>query len=104
MSSPTEPHIPVLRDEVIDALAIVPGERHIDCTFGAGGYTDAILERGAEVAALDSPPRARGGGPPPRGEGIPPHFWGGGRWGPLSLATGGVSRAARPSWRRRAGG
>ena len=62
MSSATQPHIPVLLDEVIDGLAIVPGERHVDATFGAGGYTDAILERGAEVAAFDRDPRAIEGG------------------------------------------
>lgn len=56
------PHIPVLRDEVVDALAIVPGERHVDATFGAGGYTKAILERGAEVAAFDRDPHAIEGG------------------------------------------
>jgi 16S rRNA (cytosine1402-N4)-methyltransferase len=55
-------HIPVLLDEVVDALAIVPGERHVDATFGAGGYTNAILERGAEVAAFDRDPRAIEGG------------------------------------------
>jgi 16S rRNA (cytosine1402-N4)-methyltransferase len=52
----------VLLDEVIDGLAIVPGERHVDATFGAGGYTDAILERGAEVAAFDRDPSAIEGG------------------------------------------
>ena len=57
-----QPHIPVLLDEVVDGLAPVPGERHIDCTFGAGGYTKAILERGAEVAAFDRDPRAIAGG------------------------------------------
>ena len=62
MSAPGQPHIPVLLDEVIDALAIVPGERHVDATFGAGGYTKAILERGAEVAAFDRDPRAIEGG------------------------------------------
>ncbi|WP_193504342.1 16S rRNA (cytosine(1402)-N(4))-methyltransferase RsmH [Sphingosinithalassobacter portus] len=56
------PHIPVLRDEVVEALAIVPGERHVDATFGAGGYTRAILERGAEVAAFDRDSRAIEGG------------------------------------------
>jgi 16S rRNA (cytosine1402-N4)-methyltransferase len=55
-------HVPVLLDEVIDALAIVPGERHVDATFGAGGYTRAILERGAEVAAFDRDPDAIAGG------------------------------------------
>jgi 16S rRNA (cytosine1402-N4)-methyltransferase len=52
----------VLLAEVVDGLAPVPGERHVDCTFGAGGYTNAILERGAEVAAFDRDPRAIEGG------------------------------------------
>lgn len=52
------PHIPVLLDEVIDALAIVPGERHVDGTFGAGGYTRAMLVAGAKVAAFDRDPTA----------------------------------------------
>ena len=55
-------HVPVLLDEVVDALAPVPGERHVDATFGAGGYTNAILERGAEVAAFDRDPQAIEGG------------------------------------------
>src|SRR6478736_3473625 len=55
-------HIPVLCDEVIAALAPAPGERHVDATFGAGGYTRAILERGAEVAAFDRDPHAIEGG------------------------------------------
>ena len=52
------PHIPVLLDEVLDGLAIAPGERHVDATFGAGGYTRAFLARGAEVAAFDRDPDA----------------------------------------------
>lgn len=52
------PHIPVLRDEVLAALAIVPGERHVDATFGAGGYTRAMLAQGGEVAAFDRDPSA----------------------------------------------
>jgi 16S rRNA (cytosine1402-N4)-methyltransferase len=52
------PHVPVLLDEVLDALAIVPGERHVDATFGAGGYTRAMLDRGAEVIAFDRDPDA----------------------------------------------
>ena len=52
------PHIPVLLDEVLDALAIAPGERHVDATFGAGGYTRAMLGRGAEVIAFDRDPDA----------------------------------------------
>ncbi len=52
------PHVPVLLDEVLDALAITPGERHVDATFGAGGYTRAMLARGAEVIAFDRDPDA----------------------------------------------
>ncbi len=52
------PHIPVLLDEVIAALAIVPGERHVDGTYGAGGYTRAMLAAGAQVFAFDRDPDA----------------------------------------------
>jgi 16S rRNA (cytosine1402-N4)-methyltransferase len=46
---PAAPHIPVLLDEVIAALAPAPGETIVDGTFGAGGYTRALLSRGARV-------------------------------------------------------
>jgi 16S rRNA (cytosine1402-N4)-methyltransferase len=53
------PHVPVLLDEVIAGLAIAPGETHVDGTFGAGGYTRAILEKGAaKVYAFDRDPDA----------------------------------------------
>ena len=52
------PHIPVLLDEVIDALAISPGETHIDGTFGAGGYSRAMIKAGAKVIAFDRDPDA----------------------------------------------
>ena len=58
------PHIPVLLDAVIDALLPAPGERHVDATFGAGGYTRAMLSRGAAVAAFDRDPGAIAGGRP----------------------------------------
>jgi 16S rRNA (cytosine1402-N4)-methyltransferase len=52
-------HLPVLLDEVVAALAVAPGETHVDGTFGAGGYTKAILERGAaRVLAFDRDPEA----------------------------------------------
>lgn len=54
----TSPHAPVLIDEVIDALAIAPGETHVDGTFGAGGYTRAMLASGARVIAFDRDPDA----------------------------------------------
>ena len=52
------PHIPVLLDEVIEALDPQPGDVVIDATFGAGGYTRALLERGAIVHAFDRDPDA----------------------------------------------
>ena len=52
------PHIPVLLDEVIAALAISPGETHVDGTFGAGGYSRAMLDAGASVIAFDRDPDA----------------------------------------------
>jgi 16S rRNA (cytosine1402-N4)-methyltransferase len=51
-------HVPVLLDEVVDALAPKPGQTVVDGTFGAGGYTRAILERGATVIAFDRDPTA----------------------------------------------
>jgi 16S rRNA (cytosine1402-N4)-methyltransferase len=52
------PHTPVLLDEVIAALNITPGERHIDGTYGAGGYSRAMLDADAEVVAFDRDPDA----------------------------------------------
>ena len=54
----TAAHVPVLLDEVIEGLAPQPGEIHVDGTFGAGGYTKAILDRGANVIAFDRDPDA----------------------------------------------
>ena len=52
----TAPHAPVLLAEVIEALAPGAGDVIIDATFGAGGYTRAILATGATVIALDRDP------------------------------------------------
>ena len=57
MTAPA-PHIPVLLDEVIAGLAPGAGETHVDGTFGAGGYTRAILRSGAGVIAFDRDPDA----------------------------------------------
>lgn len=51
-------HLPVLLDEVIDGLAIADGETHVDATFGAGGYTRAMIATGARVIAFDRDPDA----------------------------------------------
>ena len=52
------PHIPVLLDEVLAALNPQPGDVIVDATFGAGGYTRAILDCGATVHAFDRDPDA----------------------------------------------
>lgn len=49
-------HIPVLLDAVLNTLGDVQGLHIVDCTFGAGGYTRAFLERGANVTAFDRDP------------------------------------------------
>lgn len=46
-------HIPVLLKDVLDALGDIRGRKIVDCTFGAGGYSRAFLERGAKVIAFD---------------------------------------------------
>ena len=52
----TSPHAPVMLEEVIEALAPAAGDVIVDATFGAGGYSRAILQAGATVIALDRDP------------------------------------------------
>jgi 16S rRNA (cytosine1402-N4)-methyltransferase len=52
-------HAPVLRTEVVAALNPGRGGVYLDGTFGAGGYTRALLEGGADrVIAVDRDPEA----------------------------------------------
>ena len=51
-------HVPVLLAEVLTALDPRPGQTIIDGTFGAGGYSAAIMERGAAVIGFDRDPDA----------------------------------------------
>lgn len=51
-------HIPVMLDEVLTALAPDAGQVIVDGTFGAGGYSRALLEAGADVIAIDRDPDA----------------------------------------------
>ena len=52
------PHVPVLLDEVLEAVGATAGETVIDGTFGAGGYTRALLATGADVIGIDRDPTA----------------------------------------------
>ena len=53
------PHKPVLLNKVLDALAPRDGAVYVDGTFGAGGYTKAILEAAdCQVIAIDRDPNA----------------------------------------------
>lgn len=53
-------HVPVLREEVVRELGVESSGRYLDCTFGGGGHTLAILEAsaGAQVEAVDRDLRA----------------------------------------------
>jgi len=54
-----QPHIPVMANEVVAALAPRDGGSYLDATFGAGGYTRAILEAAeCSVWAIDRDPDA----------------------------------------------
>lgn len=46
-------HTPVLLKESIEALNIKPSGKYIDATYGLGGHSKAIVEKGGNVLALD---------------------------------------------------
>lgn len=52
-------HIPVMLDDMLAALCPKDGETYVDGTFGAGGYTRAILDHAnCTVVAIDQDPEA----------------------------------------------
>tara|TARA_B100001175_G_scaffold289383_1_gene273114 strand:+ start:363 stop:653 length:291 start_codon:yes stop_codon:yes gene_type:complete len=49
-------HIPVMIEETINALSIVPNGIYLDCTFGRGGHSKQILKllgKEGRLIALD---------------------------------------------------
>ena len=57
--SAVQPHVSVLLDAVLEALEPAPGKLIVDATFGAGGYSRALLAAGCRVIAFDRDPTAR---------------------------------------------
>jgi 16S rRNA (cytosine1402-N4)-methyltransferase len=58
-SEQSVPHVPVLLAEVLEALAPLQDSHIVDGTFGAGGYSRALLEAGASVTAIDRDPNVQ---------------------------------------------
>jgi 16S rRNA (cytosine1402-N4)-methyltransferase len=47
------PHVSVLLEEAVAALAPRPDGLYVDATLGAGGHSEALLARGAAVIGID---------------------------------------------------
>lgn len=60
MDKAPAPHLPVMLPEVLEALQPANDEIYVDATFGAGGYTRAILEAAeCKVYAIDRDPNVK---------------------------------------------
>lgn len=46
-------HVSVMRESAVDALGVQNGKAYLDATLGGGGHSQAILERGGRVYAVD---------------------------------------------------
>ena len=54
-------HQPVMLKEAVEALAVQPGGRYVDCTLGGGGHSASILEHsspGGQLLGIDADPEA----------------------------------------------
>ncbi len=49
-------HTPVLLEEVMEFLKVVPGGRYVDATVGEGGHALEIARRGGKVLGIDQDP------------------------------------------------
>ena len=56
------PHVPVLIEEAMEWLRVLPHGAYLDCTLGGGGYARAILQRltSGRLIAIDRDPSAIG--------------------------------------------
>ena len=58
--SNSEKHYPVLLDEILSIISPQNGGTFIDCTFGQGGYSKALLRyKNTNVIALDRDPNSK---------------------------------------------
>lgn len=53
-----QPHIPVMLSEVMACIDGFAGKKIVDGTFGAGGYSRAMLDAGATILGFDRDPNA----------------------------------------------
>lgn len=57
MTMSTTTHVPVMVDEVLEALDVRPGGRYVDCTLGGAGHAEAMLDRsqpGGTLLGIDA--------------------------------------------------
>ena len=58
--SNSEKHYPVLLDEILSIISPQNGGTFIDCTFGQGGYSKALLRyKNTNVIAIDRDPNSK---------------------------------------------
>ena len=46
-------HVSILKSDVIDALEVERGKLYLDATLGGGGHSQAIIDAGGSVVAID---------------------------------------------------
>lgn len=46
-------HVPIMRDRIVELLQVKRGGLYLDATLGGGGHSQAILDAGGRVVAID---------------------------------------------------